>query len=141
MPSISGATLSLSGSAWANVTLDVTYTATFSSVERFLAANGLIFEERIQIIGDDPGELSDVTLHTFQSQVIPVSAGSGDLAVNRSRSLTVAGGTLNEDPGGTGIPFPIPNSDEIFARIEVAYVGLNAGPARTDSPVRTITVV
>ena len=139
MPSISGATLSLSGSAWANVTLDVTYTATFSSVERFLAANGLIFEERIQIIGDDPGELSDVTLHTFQSQVIPVSAGSGDLAVNRSRSLTVAGGTLNEDPGGTGFPFPIPNSDEIFARIEVAYVGLNAGPARTDSPVRTIT--
>jgi hypothetical protein len=110
-----------------------------------LAANGLIFEERIQIIGDDPGELSDVTLHTFQSQVIPVSAGSGDLAVNRSRSLTVAGGTLNEDPGGTRIPpsnpFPTPNSDEIFARIEVTYVGLNAGPARTDSPVRTITVV
>jgi hypothetical protein len=140
MPSISALSLSITGPpAGSPVTLDVSYSATFSVIERFLADNGLGFEERIQIIGDDPGEATDLVLHTLSSQMIVLAPGQ--LVVNRSRQITVARGSLNEDPGGTGTPFPFPNVDELFARVEIHYAGLISGPSRADSPVQSILVV
>src|SRR4051812_11227975 len=141
MPSIASLTLSIAAPTFQTVTLSVTYTAKFSAIEEFLADHGLGFEERIQIVGDDPGEASDVVLHTFPSQLITLTPGQ--LLVNRARQITVARSSLNEDPGvepGPG-PFHLPAADELFARLEIPYVGLNSAPIRADSAVKTITVV
>jgi hypothetical protein len=144
MPTISNLTLAVTGNSWSDITLAVDYTVTFSPVELFLASNGLAFQERIQIVGDDPGDATDVVLHTFQAQSIPAAPGS----VKRSRSITVKSGTLNEDPGNVytqggswgGWAPSRPDADELFARVEVAYVGLNPGSVTADSAVSTITV-
>jgi hypothetical protein len=140
MPSITGLTLSITGTPLSSsVTLVVSYTANLSAIERFLADNGLGFQENIQIIGDDPGEATDLVLHAFPSQLIALAAGQ--LVVARSRQITVPRSTLNEDPGHVGPgPIGLPNADELFARVEIPYVGLLSGPARADSPVKTITV-
>jgi hypothetical protein len=138
MPSISETRLAISGS-WGTVTLTVTYTATLSALEVHLAEHGLGFEERIQIIGDDPGTETDVILHALQPELIPLIGGQ--TTVLRSRQISVARASLNEDPavpGGTS-PYPLPQPDELLARIEVAYVGLSTEPATADSPVITIT--
>lgn len=142
MPAISNVSLTVTGSTWTDFTLDVSYTVSFSPLERFLAANGLSFEERIQIVGDDAGDATDVVLHTFQAQAIPAAPG----AINRKRSITVSSGTLNEDPGriptnGGGLggwTTTKPDADEILARVEVGYIGLSTGPLRVDSPVHTL---
>jgi hypothetical protein len=154
MPVINGLTLNVSGnsssSAWtsANVTLNVAYTATFSTIERFLAANGLVFEERIQIVGDDPGEATDKVMYTFPAEGLQIAAGTGNLTVSRNRSITVSDGVLDEDPDVVRYPsqpggWPRlvwnPDADELFARVEVAYVGLNPHQVRADSPVRTLS--
>lgn len=143
MPSITDLALGVSGSGWSDVTLTVTYSAGISPVELFLLQNGLKLEERIQIIGDDPGDSTDVVLHTFQSQVIVVWPGQTKVA--RSRQIVVARGTLNEDPatsgggGWGGWNWPVPDPDELLARVEIVYVGLSMGPVRADSPVQTIS--
>jgi|GEM_PF-2437676 len=144
MPSISLLSLSITAPpVGSTVTLDVSYSAKFSALERFLADHGLGFDERIQIIGDDPGEATDLLLHTFPSQMITLAPGQ--LLVTRSRQITVPRGSLNEDPGGGGGPSPWPpwppNVDELFARVEILYAGLSSGPSRADSPVKSITVV
>jgi hypothetical protein len=144
MPSISLLSLSITGSAvGSTVTLDVSYSAKFSALEQFLADHGLGFAEGIQIIGDDPGEASDLVLHTFPSQMIALTPGQ--LLVTRSRQITVPRSSLNEDPGRAPSPgrFPpgLPNVDELFARVEILYAGLSSGPSRADSPVKSITVV
>lgn len=142
MPTITNLALSITTtSPLSTVTLGVTYTVTFSAVERYLADHGLGFVERIQIIGDDPGEASDLVLHTLPSQLIALAPAQ--VVVTRARQITVTRGSLNEDPGPTPGPGPIhlPNADELFARVEIPYVGLGSAPARADSPVKTITVV
>jgi hypothetical protein len=95
----------------------------------------------IQIIGDDPGEASDVVLHTFPSELIALAPGQ--LVVDRARQITVARSSVNEDPGGEPGPGPFhpPNADELFARVEILYAGLNSAPFRADSAVKTITVI
>ena len=141
MPSITSLSLSLTTPAALTVTLSVSYTVNLSAAERFLADHGLGFVERIQIIGDDFGEASDLVLHTFPSQLIAFAPGQSVVA--RSRQITVTRSSLNEDPGpvpGPTSPFPQPNPDELFARVEIPYVGLNSTPARADSAVQTITV-
>lgn len=146
MPTISWLTLKVDGSTWSQVTLEVSYAAGFSPIEQFLAANGLEFEERVQIIGHDAAGAPEQVLHTFQSQRIPAPT-AGRPVVARNRTLTVARSTLNEDPGtvpyqggwgGTG-GWSLPDADEFFARVEVAYIGLNPGSSRADSAVQVIT--
>lgn len=144
MPTISWLTLDVTGSGWSDVTLEVSYNAGFSPIEQFLAANGLQFEERVQIIGHDEPGAPEQVLHTFQSQRIQAPT-AGPAYVSRSRTITVARGTLNEDPGT--VPYQggwggwrVPDADEFFARVEVAYVGLNPGTSHADSAVHVITV-
>jgi hypothetical protein len=142
MPSIHNLTLTVTGGTWSDVTLEVTYTAFFSQLELFLASNGLRFSERVQIIGDDPGDAGDKVLHTLQSQTIEAKAWG----VPRTRTLTVNGRTLDEDPattsytGSWGSTWSTyrPDPDELFARVELTYAGLGPELLRSDSAVVTL---
>jgi hypothetical protein len=100
-----------------NVTINVKYNAIFSSLERHLAANGLIFQERIRVIGQVVGTGADQVLHTFGVQSIPVKAGVGNLTVGRDRSITVSRRSLQDDPG-------LGDADEIYCSIEITPLGL-----------------
>ena len=138
MPSITDLTFIISAAASASTrTLRVGYTAVFSPIEQFLAGNGLQFEERIQIIGDDLGEATDQVLHALPPELIAPPAGQATVA--RIREITVSRSSLDEDPGSTpvspGSPLKLPNPDEVFARVELAYVVL-APSTRADSAVR-----
>jgi hypothetical protein len=102
----------------ANVTVDVTYNAVFSPLERHLAANGLVFQERISVTGvDPPGATTGTTLHNFPVQNLPVTAGVVPQVIARNRSLVVTRASLQEDAG-------LGDADEIRCRIEVRPVGL-----------------
>ncbi|HMV47688.1 MAG TPA: hypothetical protein PLD20_22765 [Blastocatellia bacterium] len=101
-----------------NVTVRVEYNAVFNSLERHLAANGLVFEERISVLGvDPPGTVTGTTLHYFPVQILPVIAGAGSQTIARNRSLTVSRASLQEDAG-------LGDDDEIRCRIEVRASGL-----------------
>jgi hypothetical protein len=118
MPSISGQTLTLT-TVNNDVTVDVTYNATFSPIDRFLGSNGLVFQERITVVGEDAGTATDVNLHTFPFQNIAVSAGGAPLVVPRTRSITKPRGTFQEDSAAG-------DNDEIDCRIEIVPIGLPA---------------
>ena len=145
MPAITNLSFSITSSDFTNVTLDVAYTVQRSALERFLGEHGLGFDERIQIVGDDPGEVTDQVLHTFPAEVVVFAPG--ELVASRSRRITVRRSSLNEDPGtrpslNPGQFFPsLPNPDQLFARVEVRYVGLDTVRVSSDSEVRTLTVV
>lgn len=144
MATISGCNLGLSGQMWADVTLTVSYVLTLTPLELYLAEHGLGFEERVQLVGDDEGTSTDVVLHTFQSQLLPVAPGQATYV--RTRQVTVRGGTLNEDPatpgwsgGGWGGWAPaVPQPDELVAHVEVVYVGMGALTTSAHSPVLTV---
>jgi len=142
MPTISNVTFSISSRDFTNVTLDVGYTIQRTALERFLGDHGLAFEERIRIIGDDPGEATDQVMHALAAQQVPFPAG--ELVATRTRQVTVPKSSLNEDPGMRRVPgqtFPtMPNPDQLFARVEVGYVGLTTPPTIVDSAIREITV-
>ena len=102
--------------------IDVTYTVIFSEFERHLAHLGLVFRDRIRVIGVDPaGSRTGTVLANFGAQDIPVTDGNGpqrfDYDNNHTRSLTVPRSLLQEDPG-SGDP------DEILCRIRIAAIGL-----------------
>jgi hypothetical protein len=115
MPSITNQTMTVQ-LAGTNVTIAVTYNANFSAFDRFLAQGGLRFRERIRVIGEDPGTATDMILHTFPLQNIPVTSGTTPLTVPRSRSLTVPRASLQEDVGS--------DDDEIDCRIEIIPLDL-----------------
>ena len=93
MPTIvSGPTLSVSASG-TSATLVVEYSVAVSAFEFWLMSNGLVLEERIQVIGDDDGDASARVLHTFQPQRLPATAGTHA----RTRHLTATTSSLNED--------------------------------------------
>jgi hypothetical protein len=139
MPTIvSGPTLSVSATG-TSATLVVEYSVAVSAFEVWLMSNGLVLEERIHVIGDDDGDATDRALHTFQPQRLPASAGTHA----RTRTVTVTTSSLNEDdklvpvnlyPGGPTMYRRLPDTDELLARVEVAYVGLE-GTARAESPI------
>ena len=117
MPSTNSRDLTLT-TVDTTVTVKVTYNAVFSPFERFLAANGLRFEERIRVIGvDPPGATTGTVLHNFPPQILPVTAGAVPLALPRNRSLTVTRASLQEDAGAG-------DADEIRCRIEIRMVGM-----------------
>lgn len=102
-----------------NVTIRVTYNAVFSPLERHLAAKGLIFQERIQVIGEDVGTATDQILRTFPLVNISVSEGAGYLTVPRDREITVPRALLQEDTG-------LGDADEIRCKIEITPIGMPA---------------
>jgi hypothetical protein len=106
-----------------NTTVRVKYTAKFSPLDRFLAAAGLKWVERIEVLAVD-GQQGFVLQH-FHQETIPVGAGGGFLSVQRERSLTVPRSALQEDPDG--------ETDEIRCRIKLVPIGLpNAKSAETE---------
>jgi hypothetical protein len=116
MPTTNNRTQTLA-TVGSNVMIRVTYNAVFSPLERHLAANGLIFRERIQVIGEDPGTATDLLLHNFPLENIPVPAGVVPPIVSRNRSITVPRASLQEDPG-------LGDADEIRCSIEITPIGL-----------------
>lgn len=117
MPNTNSRNLTLN-TIGANTTINVTYNAVFSPLERFLAANGLVFEERISVIGvDPPGDTTGTTLSNFAVQNLPVTAGVVPQTIARNRSLTVTRASLQEDAG-------LGDNDEIRSRIVIRPVGL-----------------
>jgi hypothetical protein len=113
MPSLSvpQLTVTLSGT---NVTLAVSYGATFTFFERFLFENGLVFREEIEIVGEDAGSGDDVVLHRFTATVAPPST----LTINRNPSFSVTRQSLQEDVGS--------DNDEISCRVTISPIGMPA---------------
>lgn len=100
------------------VTVKVTYNAQFSPLERHMAASGLVFEERITVLGvDPPGSTTGTPLHYFPAQNLPVTAGAGWQTIPRNRSLTVTRASLQEDAG-------LGDDDEIRCKVEIRPIGL-----------------
>jgi hypothetical protein len=117
MPTTNNRNLTLT-TVGANVTINVTYNAVFSPFERFLAANGLVFQERISTIGvDPPGGFAGTTLNNFPAQNLPVTAGAAPQTIARNRSMTVTRASLQEDAGAG-------DADEIRCRIEIRVIGM-----------------
>jgi len=117
MPSTDSRNLTLT-TVGSNVTINVTYNAVFSPFERHLAGLGLVFQERIRIIGvDPPGATTGTILSTFASQNLPVTDGGVPQVIARNRSMSMSRASLQEDAG-------LGDTDEIRARIEILAVGL-----------------
>lgn len=116
MPTVSGQNLTLTTTN-ANTTIRVTYDANFTAFERHLAHLGLVFRERIRVIGvDPPGSTTGTGLANFPAETIPVTDGGTPQSIPRNRTLTVPRSSLEEDPG--------PDTDEIRCRIRIAAIGL-----------------
>jgi hypothetical protein len=106
-----------------NVAVNVSYKAVFTPLERYLAANGLVFEERIVVLGMDLNVAT--ALFSFPRENIPVSLGTTPLTVTRNRTMSVTRANLIEDkprlnPDGS-LTY---ETDEICCRIEINPIGL-----------------
>jgi hypothetical protein len=130
-------------------TLTVSYSISITSVERFLADNGLSFRATIQIVGDDPGDATDLVLHSWSESL---AFSPGQTSLSRTQQLTVSMSSLDEDPGtqrvnvwylpGYGwLHRVVTDQDEIFARVIVEYGGLDMAPTHADSGIRSINAV
>lgn len=101
-----------------NVTIKVTYNAVFSAFERHLAGLGLLYQERIRVLGiDPPGSTTGAVLHTFAVQSLPVTNGDSTQTIPRSREITVSRASLQEDSAAG-------DADEIRCKIEILAVGM-----------------
>lgn len=115
------------------VSVTVRYDAVFSALERFLGQNGLAFQERIQLFGEDSAlRGADDPLKILSTANIPMPAGTGPVSVPRTITKVLERKELQEDPS---IVF-VPDADEIFARVTVTPLGTWAGDTE-----RTLTVV
>jgi hypothetical protein len=111
------------------VTIQVTYNAVFSEVERnLITSSGFICEENIQVIGVDFGVPGEILINrVFPVQNIPVTVGSGPLTVPRTRTIKALRSLLQEDSA----PF---DADEISCKIQLSSV-FGSGQF---TPVRTL---
>jgi hypothetical protein len=130
MATISNASLLVENFNNTTVKLTVKYTLTPSAVEKLA---GTVFHENIQLIGDDPGILSDIVITNFPGDSFAVSNPTPTVARTRTRNLLKS--ALNEDPGfaSTGAEL----SDEVFARITLAYAANAPIPSALPSPAST----
>ena len=120
MPTTNNRQLTLT-TVGANVTINVTYNAVFSVFERHLAGLGLVFRERIAVIGVDPaGATTGTVLTSFPSPNLAVTDGAAVQTIARNVSMTVARAMLQEDPA-------VGDSDEIRCRIRIEAIGLPPG--------------
>jgi hypothetical protein len=133
MPTIQNPTLKLTKAFGTSpVRVDVAYVVTFSPVELFLLANGLVIQERIHLIGDDEAASGGAPVYSTPPE--PLAPGPGEVQITRTKQLSLSKGQLDEDPGTAplnwggfnGTTFTTPNADELIARIELNYVGLTA---------------
>ncbi len=119
MPEIRSPQLSLT-TVDDRVTIEVSYAAALTPLERFLASRGLRFRDSVTIEGDDTAEdptpFTPVVLPSPDPALIPVTAGDDELEVPRMFTVTCARGELQEDPGH--------DADELVARIDIGVEGM-----------------
>lgn len=133
MATISSPSLTVENVSATVVKLTVKYTLTPNAVEKLA---GTVFTETIQVIGDDPGVLTDIVISTFPADSFAVSTATPTVARTRVRNILKS--SMNEDPefllnGGE-------LSDEVLARITLAYAASPPIPSALPSPVVTNTV-
>ncbi len=133
MATISSPSLTVENVSATVVKLTVKYTLTPNAVEKLA---GTVFTETIQAIGDDPGAATDIVISTFPAESYAVSAATP--TVTRTRVRNVLKSSMNEDPafllnGGE-------LTDEVLARITLAYAASPPIPSALPSPVVTSTV-
>lgn len=133
MATISSPSLTVENVNATVVKLTVKYTLTPNAVEKLA---GTVFTETIQAIGDDPGALTDIVITNFPAQSYAVSAATPTVVRTRTRNILKS--SMNEDPefllnGGEA-------SDEVLARITLAYAASPPIPPALPSPVSTNTV-
>lgn len=117
MPTTSNRNLTLTTTG-DQVNIRVEYDAVFTQFERFLAENGLVFQERIRILGvDPPGSTIGIILITFVIGPMPVTPGAGSQTIHRDRNINVTRASLQEDAG-------LGDADEIRASIEIIPIGI-----------------
>jgi len=101
-----------------NTTINVTYNAVFSVLERRLAGLGLVFREQIAVIGiDPPSSTTGTVLTSFPNTTLAVTDGAAPQTIPRNVSRTVLRVSLQEDTG-------LGDDDEIRCRIQIAAIGL-----------------
>jgi hypothetical protein len=117
MPRINNRQLTLTTVDNKVTTINVTYNAVFSAFERRLAGLGMVFRERIAVIGVDPdeGSTTGAVLHYFNSTDLAVTDGAASQTIPRNLSMTVSRASLQEDPGN--------DRDEIVCRIRIEANG------------------
>jgi len=121
MPRVKNASLTLARDS-AKVVVTIKHDAVFSEFERHLAGLGLVFQERLALIGvDPPGSTTGSTFFTTLRS-IPVTDGAGELSLHREFTLPFNRTALDEDP----TPFLGPDfdTDEYRARIQILAIGL-----------------
>lgn len=149
MPTIQNQSMTLQPNG-TGVRVTVTYTATFSPVEQFLMANGLLVEERIHLVGDDEAAAGGPPVYTSPAETVAPAPRSNQLV--RTRHLDLPRASLQEDPSepiykyyswGPGQP-PVkiqvgstPNDDELLARVELSYAGLTT-QTQADTAVKVL---
>ena len=121
MPRVTNAKLALDTKDQ-HTEITVTYTVEFSVFERHLAHLGMVFRDRIRVIGVDPeGSTTGTVLANFDSRVLPVTDGNEPQSITfgdeHPRHINVLRSVLQEDPG-------LGDSDEIRCRIRIAAQGL-----------------
>lgn len=106
-----------------NVEITVQYNAVFSVFERHLAALGMKFRERIDVIGVDPqGPAASEILFSFPSRILPVTDGAEVQTLPRNVFLNVSRAALDED--GKSQPDPDSFPDEIQCSVRIQALGL-----------------
>ena len=105
-----------------NVAINVRYNAVFSPLERHLAANGLVFQERISVLEVDPGS-TKVLFTLLPLENIPVTAGTTPQTVLRNRTMNVQRSDLVDDVQIINGE-PRSRGDQIRCRIDITPVGL-----------------
>ena len=114
MPTITSPNLTLT-TVNNDVTINVTFIATFTSFERQLAGLGMTFDWHIDILGVDANGHSVLT--SFPSTTLPVFVGVGPQPIPVNVSKTVTRASLQEDSG-------VGDNDEIGCNIRIHSQGM-----------------
>ena len=133
MATISGATLDIANVNATTVRLTINYTLAPNNVEQLA---GTVFRENIEVIGDDPGVLTDIPVTAFPTQNFAVSTTTPTVA--RTRTRNVLKSALNEDP--LFLANGAEEADEILARITLGYAANAPTTPAIPPPVTTNTV-
>ena len=133
MATISNPTLKIEGVNATTVKATVNYTLTPNAIEKLA---GSVFSEKVQLIGDDPGTLTDIVITTLPIQAFAVAAGTGN--IQRSRNVNLLKSALNEDSGfqTTGAELV----DEVVGRINLTYAANAPIPPALPALTTTNTV-
>lgn len=123
MPKVKNAHLTLDRQG-AKVIVTIAHDAVFSEFERHLAGLGVIFQERLDLIGVDPPGSTTGSVFFSTLLSIPVSDGAGELSLHRKFTLPFNRTSLDEDPSPSPTLGPDFDTDEYRGRIEILARGL-----------------